>query len=234
MVAASASHRRQRRHQRADHPGRRERRPHLAPEAADEQRQVQRLRHPGPPHPALHRELGGRGQEVLHVERGHDLDARPGHAFAAVRELVHAARGHHDRLARRRDDLPHPEPERHRPLEHVKALLLLGVDVRAGHAAVRGELELELEQLAGRVGGGLDERDALAAHGIVDRLSGESHWGEVLLRSLGSATRLRDAASRVVGPPDDLRSAPRTIRASPARTTRRHPCKLHKDGRICY
>ena len=53
--------------------------------------------------------------------------------------------------------LPQTEPERHRALEHVEALLLLGVDVGAGHAAVGAELELELEQLAAGVGGGLEE-----------------------------------------------------------------------------
>ena len=51
--------------------------------------------------------------------------------------------------------------------------------------------------------GGLDERDALAAHGVLDRLSGESHVSAPR-GSLGSATRLRDLGSRVVGPGDDL------------------------------
>jgi hypothetical protein len=151
------------------------RRPDLAAEAVDEQGQVQRLRHARAHDVALQRELGGGGQQVLHVERRDDLDAGAGDAVAAVGELVHAASRDHDGLARLGGDLLHPEPERHRALEHVKALLLLRVDVRAGHATVRRELELELEQLARRVRGGLQERDALAAHGVLDRLSGESH-----------------------------------------------------------
>ena len=85
---------------------------------------------------------------MLHVERRHDLDAGARDAVAAVGELVHAAGRHHDGLARVGDDLLQPEPERHRALEHVEALLLLRVDVRAGHAPVSRELELELQQLA--------------------------------------------------------------------------------------
>jgi hypothetical protein len=58
-------------------------------------------------------------------------------------------------------------------LEHVEALLLLGMNVRAGHVAVGREGQLELEQLAGGVGRGLQEGDLLAADGVVD---GDLAW----------------------------------------------------------
>ena len=87
-----------------------------------------------------------------------------------------ASRGDDDRLARAGDDPPQTEPERHLAFEHVEALLLLRVHVGAGHVAVGRELELELEPLAGRVGGGLQEGDPLAADGVLDGLSGVSHF----------------------------------------------------------
>jgi hypothetical protein len=49
------------------------------------------------------------------------------------------------------------------------------VHVRAGHLAVGGQRELELEQLAVRVGRGAQELDALAADGVVNDLSGTGH-----------------------------------------------------------
>ena len=91
-------------------------------------------------------------KQLLHVERGLDLDAHPRRALAAVREAVHAAGGDDDGLARAGDDPPQAEAERHRALEHVEALLLLGVHVRAGHVPVLRQLQLELEQAAVRVG----------------------------------------------------------------------------------
>ena len=63
-----------------------------------------------------------------------------------------------------------------------------------------------------------------------EKAIGRSPWRSLGSERQDSGTRRR----RVVGPPDDLLSAPWTIRESAARTTRRHPCKLHKDGRICY
>ena len=107
---------------------------------------------------ALVGELDGRLEQLLHVERGDDLDARARRRVAAVGELVHAAGRDDDGLAGAGDDRAHAEAELHRALEHVEALLLLGVHVRAGHVAVGRELELELEQLAVGVGGGLEER----------------------------------------------------------------------------
>ena len=58
-------------------------------------------------------------------------------AVAAVGEAVRAAGGDDDGVAGLGDDRAQAEAEAHRALEHVEALLLLGVHVRAGHAAVR-------------------------------------------------------------------------------------------------
>jgi hypothetical protein len=109
------------------------------------------------------------------TQRGCDLHAGTGRAVAAVGEAVHAAGRHDDGLTGRRDDLARAETEDHRALEHLEALLLLGVDVSAGDVPVRRELELELEQLAAGVGRGAEEVDPLAAHGIADGLSCVSH-----------------------------------------------------------
>ncbi len=135
----------------AHDPGRRERRLDLAAEARDEQRQVQRLGHARPRHVALERELDGRLEQVLHVERGDDLDAAAGDVVAGVLELVDGAGGDDDGLAGLGHDAAEAAAELHPAGEHVEALLLLGVHVCTGDAAVRRELELELEQLAVRV-----------------------------------------------------------------------------------
>ena len=151
--------------------------PDLALEALDEQRQVQRLGHPRAHHEAFVGQLGGGDEQVLHVERWLDLHTGARRAVARVGELVHAAGGHDDRLAGLGDDRPHPEPEAHPALEDVEALLLLGMHVRAGHTAVGRQGQLELDQLAVGVGGGAVELDALAAHGVLDDLSGVGHLG---------------------------------------------------------
>ena len=92
---------------------------------------------------------------------------------------MHAAGGHRDRVAGQRHDRAQPDAELHRAFEHVEALLLLRVHVRAGNAAVGGELELELEQLAVGVGGGAQEFDALAGDGVLDDLSCMGHGSSV-------------------------------------------------------
>jgi hypothetical protein len=90
---------------------------------------------------------------------------------------VDLAGGDRDDLAGAGDDLLQAHAERHRALDDLEALLLLGVDMGAGHGAVGGELQLDLEQLAVGVGGGLDEGDLLAADGVLDRLSCVGHLG---------------------------------------------------------
>jgi hypothetical protein len=85
---------------------------------------------------------------------------------------AHAALRHDDRLTGLGDDRAQPDAELHRSFEDVEALLLLGVHVRAGHAAVGRELELELQQLAAGIRGGAEELDLLAADGVLNDLSG--------------------------------------------------------------
>jgi hypothetical protein len=90
---------------------------------------------------------------------------------------VDLAGGHDDDVAGLRDDLLHPEAELQRASVHDEALLLLGVHMSAWDVAVGGEREVELEQLAVRVGGGAAELEALAADGVVEDESGVSHEG---------------------------------------------------------
>ena len=187
VVAAPARHRGERGQQRVDDGRGREGRADLALEALHEQGEVQRLGHARGHHVPVVGELGGGDQEVLHRQGGQHLHAGAGLAVAAVGELVHPAGGDDDRVAGLGDDRAHPEAELHRALEDLEPLLLLGVHVGAGHAAVGGQRELELEQLAVRVGGGAEELDALPADGVLDDLSGVGHWS--LLDVAGRARR---------------------------------------------
>jgi hypothetical protein len=89
------------------------------------------------------------------------------------------------------------------PGEDLEALLLVGVHVHARHRAVGGQLDVDLQILAVRVGRGLAERDLLAAYRVHDGLSCVCHlvaprrWGSFDTTSLGAGGR------RVVGREDD-------------------------------
>jgi hypothetical protein len=151
-------------------------------------------------------------EELFHVERGDDLDPSARRAVAVVGEAVHATGGDDDRLARAGDDLAHAEAELHLALEDVEALFLLGVHVGAGDVAVGGELELDLELLAGGVAGRLQERDALAADGVMDDLSGVSHDRETRRRGV-ARHRPEERSPRIRE--DDLAPAGRTTGRRP-------------------
>src|SRR3954470_7227992 len=167
----------ERRKHRADDRRRREGRLDLAAVLADEERQVQRLRHALGRRPAVLGEGDGRLEELLHLERRADLDADLGGLVTRVLERVDLAGRHRDDVAGAGDDLLQAHAEGHRALDDLEALLLLGVDVRAGHGAVGGELEFDLDQLAVGVRSSLDEGDLLAADGVLEGLSCVSHFG---------------------------------------------------------
>ena len=213
---------------------------HLPAEAPDEEGEVQQLRHPGAPHLALGGELCRRAQELLHVERRRDLDPSPRRAVTAVGEPVHAPGGHDDDVARGRDDRAQAETERHRAGEHVEALLLLGVHVGPGNAAVGGELELELEQLATGVGGGAQELDPLTADGVRDGLPGVCHGrssgGRRTRRRGGMTVRPRVGADvrSVVGRDDDRGSPAAAISRSHARPMDRRRLPRKEEQRGAY
>jgi hypothetical protein len=80
-----------------------------------------------------------------------------------------------DDVARLGDDRLEAELELHAALDDLEALLLLAVHVQAGDMTVRGQLEVEGEQVAARVGRGLPEGEGLAADGVRDRLSAVGH-----------------------------------------------------------
>jgi hypothetical protein len=106
-------------------------------------------------HVAFDRQLDGGLEQVLHVERGDDLDAAARGLVAGVLELVHRAGRDDDGVARLGYHAAPALVELHAPGLHVEALFLLRVHVRSRDVAVRCELELELEQLAAGVAGGL-------------------------------------------------------------------------------
>ena len=68
-----------------------------------------------------------------------------------------------------------PTRKRIRPVDDLEALGLDRVDVRDRHRAAGAQPELEAQQLAVGRGGGLDEREALAGHGVLEGLSGGEH-----------------------------------------------------------
>jgi hypothetical protein len=84
---------------------------------------------------------------------------------------------HGDDVAGLGDDRLEALAEAHAPGDDLEALLLGGVDVEPGDAPLGRQLHVEGEQLAARVGGGAAERDALAAGGVLDDLSGVGHDG---------------------------------------------------------
>src|SRR5215211_1270771 len=204
------------------HPDGREGALHLARELAREEREVERHRHAlarGAPAPRqLHRGL----EELLHPERRGYLDPGARRPVADVLELVRLAGGHHDDVTRPGDDRLAAEPESHAAAPHLEALLLLGVHVLAGHVPVGGQLEVDLEQLAARVGRGPAEGDPLATDRVLDDLTCVCH---VLLlgrasggpeRFLMSGRTISRRAPAVVAPRGDLVATPRGWPARPA------------------
>jgi hypothetical protein len=82
---------------------------------------------------------------------------------------VNRARLDGDDLARTGNDLLTAVEELERPLEDLEALALVRVDVRCGDAAVGLDRDLDLDQLAVCLGGGLEEADLLAGDRVVNR-----------------------------------------------------------------
>ena len=75
-------------------------------------------------------------EELLHLERGPDLDPDERGLVAGVGEVVRDAGRDDDDVAGLGDDPLAPHPEAHRAADHLEALLLVWVDVQAaGYAA---------------------------------------------------------------------------------------------------
>jgi hypothetical protein len=89
--------------------------------------------------------------------------------------MLHAPMDHDDLAGARDDPLPF-HPEAHRSLDDLEALLLERVGVQpAGDPTVRWKLEVDRDQLAARVRGGLAEGDPLAARRVLKCLSYVGH-----------------------------------------------------------
>jgi len=81
-----------------------------------------------------------------------------------------------DHLAGTRDDALASHFEAHRALHDLEALLLLGMNVlTARDTPAGGKLELDREQLTGRVGRRFAEGDALSARRVLECLSSVRH-----------------------------------------------------------
>ena len=92
---------------------------------AQEERKVERARHPVAQRALLGRQVGDRLEQLLHVEYRAHLDERSCHLAPAVDlEVVDRAGGHDDRLAGHCHDRAQPAPEADPPREHREALLL--------------------------------------------------------------------------------------------------------------
>jgi hypothetical protein len=81
------------------------------------------------------------------------------------------------------------DPEGRRPGEDLEPLLLLRVNVGGGDEATRAEDEIELQQLAVGVGGGLQERESFAGDRVLERLAGAGHDRAHLLERLPSSAK---------------------------------------------
>jgi hypothetical protein len=134
-------------------------------------------RQPAPRHATGVRHRDDVGEHGLHRERGPDLHPHARLGIAGVREAVRHARRDLDDVARAGDDLAQPDPEAHAALDDLEALGLDRVDVRDRHGAAGPQPQLEAEQLARGRRGGLDEREALAGHRVLERLAGGDHLG---------------------------------------------------------
>jgi hypothetical protein len=159
------------------HQPRRQRRLQLLVELAQEQRQLQRLGHPG---------LGGAavtGQphhglvQAFHRQRRPHLDPHHRRLGAGVGEPVVAAGLHRHLIAGAGNDGAAALAEPDGPGQHPEALLLHRVDVAAWHLAVGGQDQIEAQQLPAGVGGGLVEDEPLAADRVVEYLSCKGHGG---------------------------------------------------------
>jgi hypothetical protein len=141
-------------------------------------------------------------EEALHLEGGGHADAHGRALLTPVFELVCLAPPDDHNVTGLGVDLLEAPAEADVPGEDLEPLLLVGVHVHPGHCSVWGQLDVDFEVLATRVGGGLAEGDPLAAYRVHDGLSCVCHlvapWSSVGATSLGSRGR------RVVGQDDDL------------------------------
>src|SRR5919106_3066683 len=151
---------------------------------------------------------------------GPPLAHEDGLGVARVPELVRAAGGHGDALARAGDDLLAVELEGERAALDLEGLGLVRVDVRGGDEAVRLHGRLDEDVLAVRLGRGLEEAEALAGDRILDRLSLADHGQSVLSVAFDQWIVLA-GRRRFIARADDSRSAARAILVPSARRT---PC----------
>jgi hypothetical protein len=98
-----------------------------------------------------------------------------GRLLPGILEPVHYSRWYDYRISRSGEDCLESLPELHGPLHHLEAFLLLWVDVSSGDVAIWSEEELEGEQFAVCVRGGLAEDDPLAADRVLQYLSCVRH-----------------------------------------------------------
>jgi AcrR family transcriptional regulator len=101
------------------------------------------------------------------------------HGYATrygVGEVVTDAGRDDDHRAGAGDDPLPSQPEAHRALDDLEALLLQRVAVQATrHAGIRRQFEVDRDELAVRSRGGLAEGDPLAARGVLECLSWVCH-----------------------------------------------------------
>jgi hypothetical protein len=111
-------------------------------------------------------------EQLLHPERGPNLDPDERHLVSVVGEVVGQAGWDDDDLPGPGDDPLSPHSEAHRPVDDLEAFLLIRVEVQgAGDATSWGKLEVDRHQLAARLSGGGAERNPFAADRVHECLS---------------------------------------------------------------
>jgi hypothetical protein len=137
--------------------------------------EAKRVRHALPVRLAVAREREHRLEQRLDLESGLHLAREPDGRVACVPELVGRAGLDGDGVAGAGQDGLAPRLQGENALDDLDALALRGVHVCGGDRAARPDLDLEHDGLAGGVGGGAEERHALARRRVLDRVSCVDH-----------------------------------------------------------
>jgi hypothetical protein len=196
----------------------------LAVVLAREQGEVERVaRQAAARHPAHLGHVHDLGEHVLHRQRGADLDAHARLVVAGVGEAVDDAGRDLDDVAGAGVDGAQADAEAHRPGHDLEALGLDRVDVGDGHRPAGAQRQVEGKQLAAGGRGGVDEGEALARDGVLERLAGADLGGHAAIQDVlretvhGSDAQIHARASK-------MRSWTRSPDSSTARGRARPSC----------
>jgi hypothetical protein len=186
----------------------------------------ERIRQAAAVRPAVGGEREHRLDECLEAERGADLGDEAQLAVGRVAEPVQRAGLDHHDVAGPGDDLLAADRELGLAGDDLEPLRLEGVDVRGCDEAVGLDGHVDQDALACRIGGGLQERHALAGDRVDQCVSCANHCPYLTFRridlthvrvALTEFARISEIASLVPGVSPVAGQPARSIRRSSAR-----------------